>query len=102
MQRDFSENVEPEMREGEISLFADAIMQLQKPLIEATIYAARYQGLRAGVRPNKYVPQPGEEEKLFIPKRLIFVDYPEKTVVWVFKETEENLDWLDSFPQYDQ
>ena len=66
--------------------------------IEAMLYLARAQGFRAGVRPNKATPEPGDEDPPI--ERVVFIDFPEKTVVWGL--TENMAEFLDSLPQYSE
>jgi hypothetical protein len=87
--------------QGESNPFVDYLMEERRKQVEATVYLARHVGLRAGVRPNAAPPEPGDEEYPPV-KRVVFIDYPEKTIVWGFTEIGENTAWLDSFPQYKQ
>ena len=86
---------------GESNPFVDILMEERRKQVEATVYLARHVGLRAGVRPNAVPPEPGDEEYPPV-ERVVFIDYPEKTIVWGFTEIGENKAWLDSFPQYKQ
>ena len=75
----------------------DLILTLRQRQVEAMIYLARHQDLRAGVR--LYTPVPGDEK--FPPvKRAAFIEFPEKSMEWGFTEAAYNT-WLDSLPQYD-
>ena len=79
--------------------FVDILLDWQRKQVEATVYLARHQGFRAGVRPNALPPDPDDEYPPI--KRVVFIDFPEKTIVWGFTEVGENTPWLDSLPQYD-
>lgn len=87
--------------QNESNSFVDIIVQERKQMVEALVYFAHHLGIRAGVRPNAAPPQPGDED--FPPvKRVVFIDFPEKTLVWGFTEIDENIEWLNKFPQYEQ
>ena len=79
--------------------FTDILIEEKKNMVVALVYLAKAQGFRAGVRPNKASPEPGDE--MFPPiKRIVFIDFPEKTIMWGF--TESQAEFLDSFPQYSE
>lgn len=81
--------------------FANMIMDMHQWNVEASIRLAQHQGLRAGVRPNTHPPTP--EDEGFPPiKRVVFIEFSEKTMEWGVPETDKNTPWLDSLPQYDQ
>ncbi len=86
--------------EDEDSEFLFLHVGLQKSHLEAMVYLARHQGLRAGVRPNVSIQQPSEDEDFPPFKRVVFIEYPEKTMAWGFDE-ERDAAWLNSFPQYE-
>jgi len=93
------ENEEVESRDD--GGFTDLIMGMHQWHIEAMIYMARSQGLRAGVRPNTIPPEPSDEKYPPV-KRAAFIEFSEKTKEWGFRETPHNTAWLDSLPQYEQ
>jgi hypothetical protein len=74
----------------------------QQKVLEALVYLARAQGLRAGVRPFTSTVQPedkGVGEEHLIPERTVFIETPEKTMEWPY--TEVQAAFLDSFEQYE-
>jgi hypothetical protein len=86
--------------------FSDSIDELfikpQLKIIEALVYSARAQGLRAGVRPytGEQDTSLDENGKPYPPiERTVFIEYPEKTIEWPFGEVQAK--YLDSFPQYE-
>jgi hypothetical protein len=81
--------------------FIDEIIDMHRWQVTATVYTARHQGLRAGVRPKTEALQPGDEKYPPV-KRVVFIEFPEKTLEWGFTEIPKNTAWLDSLPQYDQ
>lgn len=66
----------------------------EQKVIEALVYAARAQGLRAGVRPYTGLQDDGPPIE-----RVVFIDYLEKTIEWTYGEMQAK--FLDSFPQYE-
>lgn len=98
---------EEELHEYVIELTPEQITYALQPIvqpfveanrqnIECTIYLARAQGYRAGVR--SYSAQPGKQDTPSAAAREVFVEFPEKTIVW--KCEDNGKEWLDTLPQY--
>jgi len=79
--------------------FVDILIEDKKNMVIALVYLAQAQGFRTGVKPYTKPPEPDDEE--FPPvKRAVFIDFPRKTMMWSFAESQA--EFLDSFPQYSE
>jgi hypothetical protein len=80
----------------EMDEFVDQLVRMEQNIVEALVYAARAQGFRAGVKPYKGPRLVGSPPI----KRVVFIEYPEKTVEWTYPETRKM--FLDSLPRYEK